>query len=318
MHSRRIALWLLHLSIAVVLCGGILTSLTEKRGRIHLRCGETTHEFLANTSGNGWEPTTLPFYLTLTGFNIETDGEAHTDYVSSVRLSRTRPLEHSAAVGMDIRMNRPLLLQGYRILQAGYDPDHRGSHLRVVHDPYGTRIVMAGYALLLLSLLVLLYSSTADLARKPHSPLKALCLLPFTFAATLPLLPLAATPLQPILRTPLLYVHVGIVILSYVLLASTLVWRTLLRPAVLLLGIGIILGSIWGAISWGTYWSWDPKETCALITLVLYALPLHSRVEALLAHPWAWRAYSMLCLLSLLVTYLGVNFFMQSQHSYLG
>ncbi len=318
------ALWLMHLSIVVVLCGGIFTAFHETRGHIHLRIGETTHEYMAENLNGSHTPTPLPFYITLTDFNIEYDGAAHTDYVSSVRISKVRPTEMYSATGMDIRMNHPLLSQGYRIIQASYDADMRGTHLGVVHDPYGTRIVMVGYVLFFLAFLHQLFLGIANRVRRNDTPLlegltakHVLAIILIIIVALLPLAPLALSPLQPILRTPLLYIHVGIVILSYILLMATLIRRTLLKPAVWLLGLGIVLGSVWGSISWGTYWSWDPKETWSLITLILYALPLHERMAPILQHPRIYRIYNILCLLSLLVTYLGVNFFMQSQHSYL-
>ncbi len=324
MHSDRFALRLMHLSIVLILCGGIITFLLESRGQIHLRIGETTHEFMAETPGGGFEASTLPFYLTLSNFHIEHDGEAHTDYVSTVRLTHHRPMKPTPSTGVDIRMNRPLMQDGYRIIQASYDDDMQGTHLGVVYDPYGTGTVMIGYILFFFTVFYQFCLSTANILRRDKRPtlqeftLKRLgALLIIAIAALLPLVPLAVSPLQPILRTPLLYIHVGIVILSYILLVSTMLWRSLLRPAVLLLAIGVVLGSIWGSISWGTYWSWDPKETWALITLLLYALPLHERILPVLRRPRMYRLYNLLCLLSLLITYLGVNFFMHSRHSYL-
>ncbi len=53
--------------------------------------------------------------------------------------------------------------------------------------------------------------------------------------------------------------------------------RRLLPTALWLLGLGIIAGSVWAEMSWGRYWGWDPKETWALITLLVAALPLHMR-----------------------------------------
>lgn len=317
--GRSIALWIMHLSIAVILCGGVITHFQERNGHIHLRQGETTHEYLAENQDSTYTPTPLPFYLTLDTFFIEHDGKSHADYVSRVLVASLGSTDT-----VTIRMNRPLFSQGYRLIQASYDLDMGGTHLGVIHDPWGTGTVIAGFAIFLLAVSFLLYEKGRYFAR--HGRINALRVLTYrerilalfvSIAAMLPLLPLFFTPLQPILRTPLLYVHVGTVILSYILLVMSLLWRQVLSTAVLLLAIGIILGSFWGSISWGTYWSWDPKETWALITLLLYALPLHSRFLHLLRHPEAYRIYSVICLAALLTTYLGVNFLMQSKHSYL-
>lgn len=317
--ARRPALWLMHLSMVVILCGGIITHFYEQQGHIHLRVGETAHEYLAMNPDSSYMPTPLPFYLTLTSFSIEHDGNAPSDYVSRFLVQGRH---HADSI--EIRMNRPLFEQGYRLIQASYDEDRQGTHLGVIYDPIGTGGVMVGFVLFFFCAAVLFYCK--GLAFFRHDNIGTFRQLPnghkilvmvVCLASLLPLSPMLSTPLQPILRTPLLYVHVGTVILSYVLLILSVLWRRLLPTAVLLLATGIILGSFWGSISWGTYWSWDPKETWALITLLLYALPLHSRFLPLLRHPVAYRIFSIICLAALLTTYLGVNFFMQSKHSYL-
>ena len=126
------------------------------------------------------------------------------------------------------------------------------------------------------------------------------------------------TPLMPVLHSPWLSAHVSIIMMSYALLALSIVKRRLLPLAVCLLAIGIFLGAVWANVSWGTYWSWDPKESWALITLIIYSLPLHE--ESL---PWFrsirhYRIYSLLALASLLMTYFGVNYLLGGMHSYAG
>ena len=132
-------------------------------------------------------------------------------------------------------------------------------------------------------------------------------------------------PLRPILRSPLLSIHVLCMMLSYTLLglialngamglaAERLrdVSEAMLPPAVLLLSTGIILGSVWANVSWGSYWSWDPKETWALITLLVYAVPLHGGLS-----PRAFHLYTLLAFACVLITWFGVNLFMGGMHSY--
>ena len=95
-----------------------------------------------------------------------------------------------------------------------------------------------------------------------------------------------------------------------------MVERSLLRPAVFCLAAGIFLGAVWANVSWGTYWSWDPKESWALVCLIVYSMPLHT--ESL---PWFrkdshYRLYSLLALACLLMTYFGVNYVLGGMHSY--
>jgi len=124
------------------------------------------------------------------------------------------------------------------------------------------------------------------------------------------------TPLMPVLHSPWLSAHVSIIMISYALLAISIVERRLLRLAVFMLSAGIFLGAIWANVSWGSYWSWDPKESWALVTLIIYSIPLHTE-----SMPWFrsnrnYRLYSLLALASLLMTYFGVNYLLSGMHSY--
>ena len=83
----------------------------------------------------------------------------------------------------------------------------------------------------------------------------------------------------------------------------------------LLLGIGIITGAVWANYAWGTYWSWDPKETWSLITWFIYAAFIHARLTR------GWRGkkaaiISIVGFLSVLFTFLGVNYLLAGLHSY--
>lgn len=145
------------------------------------------------------------------------------------------------------------------------------------------------------------------------------------------------TPLMPVLQSPLLSLHVVIIMLAYALLAFLMLngimalalhrdaeqvkrlhitGQLLLMPAVFLLAVGIFIGAVWANVSWGTYWSWDPKETWALITLLVYAAPLHSQSLAAFRRPMVFHSYSVAAFLSVLITYFGVNFFLSGMHSY--
>ena len=149
------------------------------------------------------------------------------------------------------------------------------------------------------------------------------------------------TPLMPVLQSPLLSVHVMTVMCAYALFAlqlllgiyalllnrkhhdqidkldrATALSQLLLYPAVFLLTIGIFLGAVWANVSWGNYWSWDPKETWALITLMIYAVPFHSTSIPMFKKPVVYHVYMIGAFLSVVITYFGVNYLLGGMHSY--
>lgn len=147
--------------------------------------------------------------------------------------------------------------------------------------------------------------------------------------------PLSSLP--PILRSPLLSVHVVLVMVSYTLLFCiallsvrcllhgcspssltrlTALSRLLLYPAVSFLASGIIVGAVWANISWGTYWSWDAKETWALLTLMVYLAPFHIHSLDSDSSPRLYHIYVLVAFLVVLATYFGVSYFLPGMHSY--
>ena len=150
----------------------------------------------------------------------------------------------------------------------------------------------------------------------------------------------AITAAPPVLNSPLLAVHVSIIMVAYSLLSLTFACsaaalaarfgkngkermaalrRTsllLLYPAMATLSVGIFTGAVWANVSWGSYWSWDPKETWALITMMAYAPALHSGSIPFLRRPAAYHAYVGAAFATLLMTYFGVNYLLGGMHSY--
>lgn len=149
------------------------------------------------------------------------------------------------------------------------------------------------------------------------------------------------THLMPVLTSPLLSLHVTVIMIAYALLffvmlngISAVIVRftqpankaylerlqgismLLLYPAVALLAIGIFIGAVWANISWGNYWSWDPKEVWALITLLVYAAPLHNTIWKSFRNPMFFHIYGILAFLSVIITYFGVNIILGGMHSY--
>lgn len=141
-------------------------------------------------------------------------------------------------------------------------------------------------------------------------------------------------PLIPVLASRLLSLHVMLVMTSYSLFAiialigaiglssrqrrerMTLIAETLLYPSLFLLGAGIFVGAIWANQSWGRYWGWDPKETWALITFFIYALPMHRGTFSWFRSPRNTLLYLLIAFSSVLMTYLGVNYLLTGLHSY--
>lgn len=148
------------------------------------------------------------------------------------------------------------------------------------------------------------------------------------------------TQLMPVLSSPLLCIHVVLVMAAYALLAFVMfggvagavlhrnapessvqlrnVGLLMLYPAVFCLAAGIFVGAVWANVSWGRYWGWDPKEVWALVTLLVYALPLHAGSLPWFRRPLFFHWFAIVAFLSVLVTYFGVNFLLGGMHSYAG
>lgn len=144
--------------------------------------------------------------------------------------------------------------------------------------------------------------------------------------------------LMPVLSSPLLSIHVMVVMISYVLFMLMAILsaiallsksekraeqlsvtnRLILIPAIFLLGAGIFIGAVWANQSWGRYWGWDPKETCALIMWIIYSIPAHwgSKYLKGFRKPKTLHLYLLLSLLSVIFTYFGANYLLPGLHSY--
>ena len=94
------------------------------------------------------------------------------------------------------------------------------------------------------------------------------------------------------------------------------IWTYLSKPQnTILLALGIILGAVWANISWGNYWSWDPKEVWALITFIVYLHPLVTAPKPG-RQPTGFHIYCIAAFLSVIVTYFGVNLILGGMHAY--
>ncbi|MCG4149722.1 cytochrome c biogenesis protein CcsA, partial [Campylobacter coli] len=83
-----------------------------------------------------------------------------------------------------------------------------------------------------------------------------------------------------------------------------------------LLTVGNFLGAIWANESWGRYWSWDSKETWALVSILVYAAILHLRMIPKYCNQFVFALWSMFAYWVIIMTYFGVNYFLTGLHSY--
>ncbi|AZA89251.1 cytochrome C biogenesis protein CcsB [Chryseobacterium nakagawai] len=155
------------------------------------------------------------------------------------------------------------------------------------------------------------------------------------------------TPLVPVLKSYWLIVHVAIITSSYGFFALSMIIAVLslvfyiisnketykihhdttlkelvivsemsLTVGLFALTVGNFLGGIWANESWGRYWSWDPKETWAFISIMVYAFVLHMRLVPGLRSRWAFHVATMFAFCSMVMTYFGVNYYLSGLHSY--
>lgn len=328
---RRASVVVLHLSFVIILAGALLTHLTAVRGVVPLRKGIATNEYLTRDMYLH----KLPFTICLENFEIKfyEGSDMPSDYVSHVTIDG-KPFT--------ISMNQIVSQKGVRLYQSDYDMDLQGSILAMNSDPWGIPVTYCGYALLFVSLVWMLIDPKGKF-RQQLSILRQqrFLLVIFTgFLLSCFILLLyhflgkysAANHPLPVLNSRLLPLHVSTIMMAYTLLLLTFIVslvgvampkqrqkmyhfsQFLLFPALMLLCYGIFIGAIWANVSWGTYWSWDPKETWALITLMIYAAPAHRTFSNL--STMKYHIYMALAFFTILMTYLGVNYFLGGMHSY--
>ena len=174
---RRPWVFVLHLSLAVILLGALVTWLSGERGSVHLRLdGDGVQAFRSDDG----QTCRLPFTVALSGFTVEYYPGTHApmDYVSRVQVT-----DGHTRTGGSVSMNHVYTYRHYRFYQSTYDRDGQGATLAVSHDPWGIGITYAGYALLLVGWIGLFLSSGSEFRRLLRHPLLhrgsalAVCLL---------------------------------------------------------------------------------------------------------------------------------------------
>ncbi len=146
---RQPATLCLHLSFAVILIGALVTHTTGKQGQTHLRIGELTNQYVLPDS----TIEKLPFSISLHGFEVTryAGTQAPMDFISTIVIYDNERVEGT------VSMNNIFKHRGYRFYQSGYDNDEKGTFLAVSHDPRGIGITYAGYAMLLLAMLLFFF-----------------------------------------------------------------------------------------------------------------------------------------------------------------
>ncbi len=96
----------------------------------------------------------------------------------------------------------------------------------------------------------------------------------------------------------------------------TIITEMALTVGLVMLSIGNFLGGQWANESWGRYWGWDPKETWALISIMIYAFVVHMRLVPGLRGKWGFNFAAVVAYASIMMTYFGVNFYLVGLHSY--
>ena len=321
----------LFLATTFILLGAFLTKTTGQHGRMKLEPNRPNSQFYIEENGDITK-VALPFTLILDHFEIETypDSEKPKDYISHLQVQ-----DDNGTTETIISMNNILKRNGYRFYQSDYD-DKGNSILDVAHDPWGIAVTYVGYVLLFIGLVAMLLERRKKLWGITVAWLSVLVILMVVLHIRM-----LTHQLMPVLRSPLFSIHISTIVTAYALLLGiavvgiiAVVMRiakpsdparlerlkdistAMLYPAVALLAMGIFIGAVWANISWGNYWAWDPKEVWALITLFIYALPLIPNVLKSFQKPMFFHIYGILAILSVVITYFGVNLILGGVHAY--
>ncbi|TPN82993.1 cytochrome c biogenesis protein [Aquimarina algicola] len=204
-----------------------------------------------------------------------------------------------------------------------------------------------GYEMLVFVAWCLLLSGLLTFRKSDFSlPLTTLFTGALLFVSYLDWLNPEITNLMPVLKSYWLKIHVATIVSSYAPLALSAVLGSMalilmifktkktkriidikikeltyinelsMTIGLFVLAIGTFLGGVWANESWGRYWAWDPKETWALISIIVYAIVLHLRFVPALNNSITLNIASMFAFWSIIMTSFGVNYYLSGLHSY--
>ena len=249
-------------------------------------------------------------------------------FLATYSLVRRRKVARWVSWVQDVLLVGVFLFLSFMIALRGYISNHLP-----ISNGFETMQFMAWSALAM----TLLFRNRYLMVRAFGFLVAGLTLLVSTFSVSNP----QVTQLMPVLESPLLSIHVVVIMIAYALLTFVMlngisglilsradgdrseqvaylksVSEVMLYPAIFLLTIGIFIGAVWANVSWGRYWGWDPKETWALITMLIYAIALHGESFPAMRRPVVFHAFCVGAFLCVLITYFGVNFLLGGMHSY--
>lgn len=339
---------MLHIALATIVVGACVTHFFGEQGEIHLRADKA--QTLNHQSPITNHQSAVTLFLWDFQVVYDEDGKTPVDFISELRLldrSKSKIENQKSKIQIDegiVRMNKPLKYHGFRFCQSDYDSDLQGVVLSYNYDLWGIGITYTGYALLLIAMIGFFFQKNTlfrALLKKQHTWwMVGLGIAVVVLAIVMTKVVTPKPPLQPVLQTPLLGIHVSVIMLAYTLFAVMMIngilglcmrkhreslmalSQILLYPALFCLTAGIFIGAVWANMSWGRYWGWDPKETWALITMLVYALLIHwpwLKNKLPITHNQSPIIYHILCIVAflfVLFTYFGVNYFFSGLHSY--
>ena len=339
---KAVSTWALHLSFVIILVGAFITHVNGKQGMMHLRIGEPSDIYFSNNPAEGIQQRKLPFTLSLQKFYIHLYEGTNVvrDYSSQFLVTDHYEMEEAK-----VSLNKIYTHGSYRFYQASYDEDGMGSVLAINSDPFGIPVTYCGYFLLFASLVWILFDKKggySKLLKRSYQQFRNLLIVIFSLVGIgfifliyhFSHIDFSTGEHAPILNSPYFCLHVSVIMMSYVLLILTclcgilgICWRSrqermrdlshlFLYPALTTVGFGIFIGAIWANVSWGNYWSWDSKETWALITFMIYAVVVHTQSLPVFRKPLVYHIYITLAFMSIAMTYFGVNYFLTGMHSY--
>ncbi len=320
---RNVGSLFIHTAFILLIAGGLLTACRGESGKLLLPPGGVSiGSWIDDADG---APRRLPVSMSLDSFVVKTHASSDlpSDYISHITLANG---EHET-----IGANRPLTIGSYRFYQASYDGTG-ATLITVNHDPAGgMTICYIAFVMLITGFLIVIINPRGQFRQllghrhKSAGLIMSVCLIAtaiFWFISPYG----SGAPVRPILSSHWLVIHFGLIFTSYFLLCITFILSVasishptekysalsliILYPALCLLSAGIATGSVWAGEAWGRYWAWDPKETWALITLMVYVIPLHFRMT-----PRRLAVFLVCSFLCIVMTYIGVRY-LPSIHAY--
>lgn len=309
----------LHISFFIILIGALTTHVTSQQGYMTLNDSSFQFQFIHNDSHLIKQ---LPF-----GIKIHKQGDTNIEVISNQNEG-----------SYNISPNNPLNKDFYRLFLLSSDKNQHTANIFINYDPFGIGITYIGYLILFMSVGSILINRYRKFRMLNKWQKCVLVLIPTCSILYSLKWFITDEPTPVVLHTGWLVVHVSIIISSYLLFFILFIQgiirlvgnknlvnkypdfiqsqHALLKTSVLLLCIGIFIGAMWANESWGTYWNWDPKEAWALVTLLLYTIPLHHKILPLFKSEKIFNIYLVVAFTAVLMTYIGVNYFLGGMHSY--